>query len=529
MACNLQPPGFARRGIMSHSASAVSDLRLPGLPPVPRATGRCVIVSDRLPIVLHREGGQGWRVSPAGGALISALTPVLRERRGVWIGRPGVTSEEVPGLRKVLAGAIQEGGFSLRPVLLNAQEELLGYDVFSSEVLWPLFHDLPLERSISPAHWQAFLKVNRKFSQVAAKTLARGVAGADLIWVHDLLLMNLAVNLRRLGVSCRTAFFLHLPFPTPDLFLRLPWRDRLLAGLLAFGQVGFQTERDLEHFLACVRELTRPILQARVDDSQWAVVGRGSGGAFDLRAGVFPLGVDARRIEERAARPEVEARMADLRAALRGRKLVIGVDRIDRAKGIPEKLRAFAEALTRYPELHGQVTLVQVAVPSREQLPWHAALRAEIERLVGEINGYFGRPGWVPVHYLHRKLDPEELLAYYRLADVALITPLKAGMQLAAKEFCAANLEERGVLVLSEFAGAAPQLAAGALLVNPFDPQGIASTLRRALRMKPRERMARMRKLREEVRIHDVSWWADTFLATAFAERPAEASKTGLS
>ncbi len=514
---------------MSTSASAVSDPYPPGLPPVLRATGRCVVLSDRLPIVLHRESGQGWRVSPAGGALISALTPVLRQRRGVWIGRPGATSEKVPGLRKVLAGAIQEGGFSLRPVLLTAQEKRLGYGGFSSEVLWPLFHDLPLECSASPAHWQAFLKVNRKFAQVAAKTVARGASGADLVWVHDHLLMNLAVGLRRLGVSCRTAFFLHLPFPTPDLFLKLPWRDRLLAGLLAFDQVGFQTERDLEHFLACVRELTRPTIQAQVDGAMWAVVGRGSGGAFDLRAGAFPLGVDARRIEERAARPEVEARLKNLRVALRGRKLVIGVDRIDRAKGIPEKLRAFAEALTRYPELQEHVTLVQVAVPSRESQPWHAGLRAEIERLVGEINGRFGRPGWVPVHYLHRELDPDELFAYYRLADVALITPLKAGMQLAAKEFCAANLEERGVLILSEFAGAAPQLAEGALLVNPFDSQGIASTLRRALRMKDRERMARMRKLRREVRRHDVSWWADAFLATALAARPAEAPTTDFS
>lgn len=514
---------------MSTSASAISDLYLPGQPPVPRATGRCVIITDRLPIVLHREGGQGWRVSPAGGALISALTPVLRQRRGVWIGWPGVTSEIVPGLRKVLAGAIQEGGFSLRPVHLTSQEKLLGYGGFSSTVLWPLFHDLPLECSVSPAHWQAFLKVNRKFAQVAAKTVARG-AGADLVWVHDHLLMNLAVELRRQGATCRTAFFLHLPFPTPDLFLKLPWRDRLLAGLLAFDQLGFQTERDLEHFLACVRELARPTVQAQVAGAPlWTVVGRGSGGSFDLRAGAFPIGVDARGIEERAARPEVEERMTDLRAALRGRKLVIAVDRIDRTKGILEKLRAFAEALTRYPELQEHVTLVQVAVPSRESLPGHAVLRAEIERLVGEINGCFGRPGWVPVHYLHRELDPEELLAYYRLADVALVTPLKAGMQLAAKEFCAANLEERGVLILSEFAGAAPQLADGALLVNPFDSQGMASTLRRALRMKDRERMARMRKLRQEVRRHDVSWWADSFLATALAERTAEAPKIDIS
>ncbi len=498
---------------MSTAASAVL---FPEPPSAARAGGRFVVVSDRLPIVLNREKGQGWRVSPARGALISALTPVLRERGGVWIGWPGATAEEVPELRQVLAGAIQEG-FSLRPVLLNAEEKRLGCGGFSSQVVWPLFHGLPLECGFSPGHWQAFLKVNRKFARAAAKTLARGAAGADLVWVHDPLLMNLAVELRRLGVSCRAAFFLHLPFPTPDQFCKLPWRDRLLAGLLAFDQVGFQTERDLENFLACVRALAQPTLQAPIAGGLRALAGRVGGGAFDLRAGAFPIGVDARQIEERAARPEVAARLADLRTALRGCQLVIGVDRIDRATGIPEKLRAFAEALTLFPELRERVTLVQVAVPGREGLPRSAALRAEIERLVGEVNGCFGKPGWVPVHYHRRELAPEELLAHYRLADVALATPLKAGMHLGAKEYCAANLEERGALVLSEFAGAAQQLAAGALLVNPFDSQGVARALGRALRMKQRERAERMRKLRAEVRRHDVSWWADAFLASALA------------
>jgi trehalose 6-phosphate synthase len=465
-----------------------------------------VIVSDRLPIELTRESGKGWRVSPAGGPLISALTPVLRDRRGIWIGWPGAAAEEVRGLRKVLAGLIQEGGFSLRPVLLNSQERSLGYGGFAGEVVWPLFHDLPLECSFSPAHWQAFLRVNRKFAQATAKTLARGAAG-DLVWVHDPLLMNLAAELQRRGVSCRKAFFLHLPFPSPDLFLKLPWRERLLAGLLAFDQVGFQTERDRGHFLECVRILAPAARQ--------------------VRAGVFPIGVDALRIAEQAAQPEVEARVAGLRAALRGCQLVFGVDGVDRSKGIPEKLRALAEALTRYPELQERVVLVQVAIPGQESLPRHAALRREIERLVGEINGYFGRPGWVPVHYLHRVLDREELLAYYRLADVALLTPLKAGMHLGAKEFCAANLEERGALVLSEFAGAAAQLADGALLVNPLDIQGTARTLRQALRMKGRERTRRMRRMRAEVQRHDVSWWAGSFLAAALADGPGDTAASG--
>jgi len=494
------------------------ELRFSGpQPPAGRQPGRCLVVSDRLPILLTREGGRGWRVSPASGALISALTTVLRKRRGVWIGWPGVAQEETPGLRKVLAGAIHEGGFSLRPVMLTAQEKRHGYGGFSGEVVWPLFHDLAGECDFQPAHWQGFLKVNRKFARVTARTLARGASGTDLVWVHDHLLMNLALELRRLGVACRTAFFLHLPFPSPDLFLQLPWREQMLSGLLAFDQIGFQTERDLECFLACARRLAPTAAAAPIGGGLWSLRGSWQGVPFDLRAGACPVGIDAREIEERAARPEAEARVAALREPLRGGQLIVGVDRVDRAHGIPEKLRAFAAALTLDPALQERATLVQFAIPSRETLPRHTELRGEIERLVGEINGSFGRPGWVPVHYHHHEPEAGELLAYFRAADVALVTPLKAGMHLMAKEYCAAN--PRGALVLSEFAGAAPQLAAGALTVNPFDTQAVARALRRALRMKDRERRSRMRRLREEVRTHDVFWWAESCLAAASAER----------
>jgi len=230
---------------MSKTAS-VSSPRFSGPPPpASRPQGRCIVVSDHLPIVLSREGGQGWRVSAAHGALISALTTVLRDRRGVWIGSPGMAEEEAPGLRQVLAGAIHEGGFSLRPVLLTAQEKRHGHGGFSGEVVGPLFHDLAAECNFQPAYWQAFLKVNRKFARATAKTLARGASGTDLVWAHDPLLMNLALELKRLRVACRTAFFLHLPFPSPDLFQQLPWREPLLAGLLSFDQVGFQTELTL--------------------------------------------------------------------------------------------------------------------------------------------------------------------------------------------------------------------------------------------------------------------------------------------
>lgn len=491
--------------------------------------GRLVVVSDRLPITLKREPGLGWRTSPAGGALISALQPILRDRKGIWVGSPGVAEEEAGELRKVLAGAIHEGGFSLRPVLLKSQERRQGYGGFAGEVIWPLFHDLPMECNFNLSYWQAFLRVNRKLARVAARSLSRGGAGTDLVWVNDPLLMNVGAELGKLGVSCRTAFFLHLPFPAPDLYLKLPWRQEILAALLAFQQLGFQTEGNLANFLACVRLLVPGALLAELGGGRWLLRGALQGTAFEARASAVPIGVDCGQIAARAARPEVAARAEALRAPLRGQQVVLGVDRVERSQGLPEKLRAYAEMLTRHPDLQERVSLVQLVLPSQEDLPRHAALRSEVERLVGEINGYFGRPGWLPVQYLRRQFEPDEILAWQRAADVALVTPLKAGMHLAAKEFCAADLEERKVLVLSEFAGAAPQLACGALRVNPFDLQGMARTLRQALRMKGRERGSRMRKMREEVRRHDVFWWAGAFLGPALRGRTDEpAQRTGL-
>jgi trehalose 6-phosphate synthase/phosphatase len=466
---------------------------------------RVLVVSDRLPIHLTCEAGEGWRADRAHGALIAALNPVLRERRGVWIGWPGVAEEEAPD-PQVLAGAILAGGSSMRPVSLSARDVHGAYDGFGGGIIWPLFHEQPLECRFDPAAWQAYRRVNRKFARAAAKALSgrENSAGreSDLLWVHNHLLMNVAAELRALRVPCRTAFFLHLPFPAPDLFLKLPWRERLLRGLLAYDQLGFQTPRDLQNFLDCAHVL---------------------GVSKDIRAAAFPIGVDFHSVAERAASPEIVPAAARLRDQHGGRSLILGIDRLDRSKGIPEKLHAFAELLARRPELHDRVSLIQVVVPSREDLARHRELGCEIARQVGEINGRFSRPGWIPVHFLQRTLAPDELLAHYRAADVALITPLREGMNLVAKEYCAARVDEQGALVLSEFAGAAFQLAPGALLVNPHDATATARTLHKALRMSEGDRGRRMRSLRDEIRRHDIFWWAESFLARALDEGPERA------
>jgi trehalose 6-phosphate synthase len=464
--------------------------------------------------------------------LISALSPVLRDRRGVWIGWPGVTVEELPGIRRVLAGAIQEGGYSLRPVALTGRDRTGGAE-FCGAALWPLFHGLPLECTFERSHWQAFRRMNRKYARAAARAVSLS-EGSDLVWVQDHPLINVALEMRRLGVQAPMAFFLHLPFPSPDLFLMLPWRDRLLAALLAYDQIGFQTTTDLTSFLASVRTLAPWTRLARGPEGLWSVevagqeVASGSGGSRGASrrttVGVFPVGIDFREVAEGAARPAVAERAAALSGAHAGRKIVLGVDRLDRSKGLPEKLRAFAELLARRPELREKVSLVQVVVPARENLPRHAALRADLEQRVGEINGRFGVPGWVPVHYVHHWLEPDELQAWYRAADVLLVTSLKAGMELVAKEYCAAKPAGEGALVLSEFAGAAAQLGHGALLVNPYNVEATARALHRALRMKPAERAARMGALRAEVQAHDVFWWSDSFLAAALREPRDEMS-----
>jgi trehalose 6-phosphate synthase len=325
--------------------------------------------------------------------------------------------------------------------------------------------------------------------------------------------MAVAHNLREMKFSGKIGFFLHTPFPPLDLFLKLPWRDTLLRDLLAYDLVGFQTLRDRRNFVQCVRSLLHDVsiggkgqvLEARIENRE-------------IRIGTFPISIDYNEFAEHAASPEVAERAWYLHEDFPERQLILGVDRLDYTKGVPERLLGFGRALERYPELRGNVSLIQVVVPSRTEIPKYRDLKEEIERLVGQINGRFTRSGWVPVHYHFRSMDREELLAYYRAAEIALITPLKDGMNLVAKEYCACKVEDDGVLILSEFAGSAAQLQGGALMVNPHDVEGVADAIHTACTMELEERRTRMRKLRNGIRRRDILWWVDTFLQAVFAK-----------
>jgi trehalose 6-phosphate synthase len=467
-----------------------------------------VVVSNRLPFTLERGEGGGWRVEPGSGGLVTALRPVLQNRGGRWIGWSGATEEELPDAREALAGSRERFGYQLEPVVLSAEERDRFYLGFSNEVIWPLFHDLLSLCRFDPEYWTAYLSVNRKFAETAARAARPG----DFVWVHDYHLMAMAGELRRLGVSSRVAFFLHIPFPPLDIFLKLPWRFPILRSLLEFDLIGFQTIRDRRNFLQCVRLL----LPAAGISGKGAVV-QVRLEARQIRVGTFPISIDARQFERRAREPDVVAKAVSLRADEPNRKIVLGVDRLDYTKGIPQKLEAFGRLLEQEPGMRGKTTLFQIVVPSREEIPGYREHRVAIERLVGRINGRFTSSGWVPIHYIYRSLEGPRLSAYYRAADVALVTPLKDGMNLVAKEYCASRVTRDGVLVLSEFAGAAAELQKGALLVNPYDVEGVAATLARALRMPAQEQRGRMRALRRSIRDHDLYHWLDAFLKAAIS------------
>jgi trehalose 6-phosphate synthase len=466
---------------------------------------RLVIVSNRLPFSLVKENKE-WRVKPGTGGLVTALAPVLRDRGGLWVGWPGTQTRE--DLRKPLKAAVQDAGYSMIPVMLGHDEVQKYYVGLSNEVIWPLFHDLQSLCNFSPPYWETYNRINRRFAEVTFEHSNE----KDFIWVHDYHLINVARELRDLGLRSRIGFFLHIPFPPPDIFMKLPWRLEILQGLLAYDLIGFQTLRDSRNFIQCLRSLVKEISSKRK--------GHLSSITFKKRkilVGSFPISIDFNEFEQLARSQEVADRAWYIHEDLPMGKIVLGIDRLDYTKGLLYRIKSFRTLLRKHPELHRRVTLIQVVVPSRRNIPMYRDLKIEIERLVSEVNGEFTRSGWVPIHYIYRSLQRAELLAYYRTSEIALITPLKDGMNLVAKEYCASNIEESGTLILSEFAGAASQLHRGAIMVNPYNIEEVADAIHQAYKMNREERKERMRKMRQSIRKYDIFWWVNSYLEAAIA------------
>jgi trehalose 6-phosphate synthase len=462
-----------------------------------------IIVSNRLPITIAADPS-GFTMKSSNGGLVSALTPILNESGGHWVGWTGTDYDKQ--LVDLIRTQWSPENYTFVPLFLSAFDRTCFYQGCSNEIFWPLFHGLSSRCRFDPEYWKSYRRVNAQFASVVG-TIENET---DVIWVHDYHLMLLADALRRRGTQQRIAYFHHIPFPPPDIFEALPWRAEVLRALMRFNVIGFQTPRDTQNFIACVRHWLPDMWVSPLGERMLVQTDDG-----DTTVGTYPISIDYDSVSAESTGSEVSRNFRAIKEGFANTRIVLGVDRLDYTKGIPERLNAFQRMLEQYPELRGRVTLVQIVVPSREEIPEYADLRLRVETMISQINGKYADLGWVPIHFFYRSIPRSELIAFYRAAHVALVTPLKDGMNLIAKEFCAARVDKRGVLVLSEFAGAACELKHSALVVNPHDTERMASVIHAALRMDESEQKTRMEAMRSHICRHDVFRWSRTFTEDA--------------
>jgi trehalose 6-phosphate synthase len=447
----------------------------------------------RLIVASNRTATPG---EPKAGGLAVALWDALSERGGVWFGWSGDTvAQETRGLRVVREGEVE---FALAD-LTEAEHEgyYLGY---SNRSLWPIFHYRVDLARFDEAEFEAYAAVNRRFGRL----LHQSVRPGDAVWVHDYHFLLLGQELRNNGWQGPLGFFLHIPFPPAEVFSALPQHQRLARGMAEFDLLGFQTSRDVGNFRRYMCDQHGAEL---LEDGRLRAFGR------TIRAQAFPIGIDPEDFRRSAEGEEAQEAVRRVKRFIGDRALVIGADRMDYSKGLPQRVQAFGRLLDDNPDLRGRVNLIQIAPPSREAVDAYRELREELDRLAGRVNGDYSDLDYSPIRYLARGYPREVLAGLYRLARVGLVTPLHDGMNLVAKEYVAAqDPDDPGVLVLSEFAGAAERMGA-ALLVNPHDVGGVADAIRRALDMGREERVERWRALEEEVWTHDIADWRRSFLA----------------
>jgi trehalose 6-phosphate synthase len=483
-------------------------IRLPRAKTSSRDPSDLLVVSNRLPDLRAPVSPEEERKRSVGG-LVAALKPVLETRHGLWLGWSGRTVPDDAGRLDISTDRnAQLAWFDLPASLHDAY-----YNGFCNRCLWPLFHSLPERSRFSDAAWAAYVDVNDRIAEAASGLVRSGSA----VWAHDFHLLGLAAGLRRRGHDGPLGLFLHVPFPNGDMFRLCPWASQLLDGMLTFDVVGLQTAHDVRNFLDVVGSLS----PASVADDVVELPGRRT------RVQAFPIGIIPDAFEPDGDTEEGDETNVLLRS-LAGRRLIIGVDRLDYTKGIPERLEAFALMLQAFPEWRGKVSMIQISVPSRGDVLEYQEQRHRVEAAVGRINGEFGEADWTPVRYLYRSYGRKELSRFYRQADVCLVTPLRDGMNLVAKEFVAAqDADDPGVLVLSVFAGAAHELT-DAVLTNPWHLEGMARDIDRALRMTLEERRSRHAKLITTVQRTTATTWAESFVAMleAVREPVAETSRT---
>ena len=457
-----------------------------------------VIVANRLPVQLVRaDGGSEWRTSP--GGLVSALTAALRDRVGDWIGWAGE-----PGS---MHSPHSHQGFRLHGVSLSVEDYEAFYLGFSNATIWPLYHDAIKPARFERRWWHSYVEVNRRYAEVTAAVARTGAT----VWIHDYQLQLVPQILRQCRPDLTIGFFLHVPFPPQELFLQLPWRRQILEGIAGADVVGFQVPGAAANFA----RLARRVIDATGTDSLVVHAGR------HVRVGAFPVSIDVDHLRRMACDPDVQTRAKQIRADLGNpRRILLGVDRLDYTKGIDLRIRALEELYADDSLDPSSTILIQVASPSRDADRHYQNERHHLEQLVGQVNGDWGQVGRPVVHYLHQHLDSPELVALYLAADVMLVTPLRDGMNLVAKEYVASREDGTGVLVLSEFTGAAAELR-GAITVNPHDLEGVKQAIRDSVAMSHNDMVQRMRRLRRTVQRNDVHRWASRFTQVLDSSRTA--------
>jgi len=470
---------------------------------------KTIIVSNRLPVKIKVEKGE-FHTRPSEGGLATGLGSIYKEGNNIWLGWPGLPITKESDKEKVKTKLKKD---NMRPVFLTQTEIEEFYEGFSNETLWPNFHYFNQFAIYNSSLWKTYQKVNRKF----AKEIAKVAAPDDTIWIHDYQLLLVPQMVRELFPHIGIGFFLHIPFPSFESFRLLPWRRELLMGMLGSDFLGFHTYDDMRHFLSSVNRL--------------AGVGNTNGKlTIDNRivmADALPMGIDYEKYASEAAHSDTLAKEAKFSASLGDVKLMLSIDRLDYSKGIPQRLKAFELFLERYPEWRENVSVVMIVVPSRDQVDMYKQLKEEIDLLVGRINGRFSRLAWTPVHYFYRSFELSSLSAFYRMAHVAMVTPMRDGMNLVCKEYIASKLDKKGVLILSEMAGASKELS-DSILINPNDIEEQVGAIHTALTMPEPEQISRMTIMQESLKRYNIHHWVKLFfdrLALVKAEQKSLETK----
>jgi len=471
-----------------------------------RAKGRIIVVSNRLPVAIFKRKGT-LRIQPSPGGLATCLRSLGDEREVKFIGWPGyqpATEKEKDHIRESLEEAHQS-----YPVFLSPNEINKYYYGFTNRAIWPLFHYFATFSIFEDSEWKAYERVNRKFFQEVFK-LAQP---EDVFWIHDYHLMLLPALIRTRFPQSAIGFFLHIPFPSSEIFRIFPWRKELLDGLLGSDLIGFHTYEYARHFLSSV-------LRLMGFEHEFGDIHAGN---RIVRVENFPMGINIKNIETLLHSSKIKKSIQKLNARIpaQDRKIILSVDRLDYTKGIPQRLRGLELFLEKNPSWHNRFIHIMLCVPSRTRVKHYALLKEEVEGLVGRINGRFARPGWIPVHYMYRSLPFEDLLPLYAVADVALITPVRDGMNLVAKEFVASKFDNRGVLILSETAGAVAELGES-LIVNVNNQKDIADAVKQALEMEEGEQEKGIDMMKRRLREYDVNRWSRSFMDRLYSVKSVQ-------